>query len=171
MKTGPRRLTLLLSVVCSGLGICLAWNEKPGMHIDENERRKINYRFKRYASLNVPVNSLMSRSWSLSHVEHKIECIECCSLDFLLCVVSYIVSLKKSIPAQSSFSNAFAPVRYQPKTTTVQQTRDRILLNVHLPDISHQLVQRFYALLRRSHVPRPNISLLVGHRPCPGNGA
>lgn len=44
------------------------------MHIDQNKRRKIDYRV---GTVSVLVGSVMSRGLRLSHAVHKIERVEC----------------------------------------------------------------------------------------------
>lgn len=53
---------------------CLALDEMLSMHIDENKRRKIDYRL---GMVSAPVGPAMSQGRKLSHAVHKIERIKC----------------------------------------------------------------------------------------------
>lgn len=53
---------------------CLALDEMLDMDIDQNKRRKIDYRV---GTVSVLVGTVMSRGLRLSHAVHKIERVEC----------------------------------------------------------------------------------------------
>lgn len=86
-------------------------------------------------------SSHVTRLGTISYAEYKIERIECGSTNCLLCMVSYIVTLENSFHAQCFFSKCLcAKSGTRPKHQRSDKFRYRILLNIRLPYISHQLV-------------------------------